>query len=88
MRTEERQMNPYESPDLNADHARYDRSLFWRVVKCSLWILGVLVVVDIGCWVLIPSVLGSQGSEDAISFLAGHNGWLHEQIERVRDFMR
>jgi hypothetical protein len=81
-------MNPYESPPLNADKARYDRTLFWRVAKFSLGLLVVFIVLDFGIWVLRPSVLGSQGTEDAVSFLAGHNGWLRDQLDRVMDFLR
>jgi hypothetical protein len=81
-------INPYESPMLNVDEARYDRTLFWRVAKFLLGLAAVLVVLNFGIWVLRPGTLGVQGTDDAISFLSGHNGWLRDQLDRVRDVLQ
>jgi hypothetical protein len=35
-----------------------------------------------------PGTLGVQGTDDAISFLSGHNGWLRDQLDRVRDVLQ
>jgi hypothetical protein len=84
---EDTTMNPYESPELNVDRARYDRTLFWRICKFSMWMLAFFVILDIGVWALRPSMLGVQGADELLSFLAGENSWLREQLEHFRNFM-
>lgn len=42
-------MNPYESPPLLADEARYDRTLFWRITKAVLILGGIFITIDAGC---------------------------------------
>lgn len=81
-------INPYESPMLNVDEARYDRTLFWRVVKFLLGLAAVFVVLNFGIWMMRPSMIGFQGTDDAILFVAGHNGWLHDVIDRIRDVLQ
>jgi hypothetical protein len=61
--------NPYESPGMNAGVAKYDHTLFWRIVKASLIIGGILLVVDFGWWLVFSQRQESLGEWGPTKFM-------------------